>query len=196
MILFFKGHVSGYTRSDGVYVKPHQRADKFAAQAHSGQFRDGLPGAPKVPYIEHPRAVASILKDEAGIHDEAVLSAALLHDTIEDCGLTHDQLSKRFGSEVADLVAELTNDPAVPYSGKTAAQIAKAKDMSAKAAAVKIADKTANLRNILSASPNWTTERKRKYFDDARQVVQAMGAKHPRLVALFEQIYNKGVAQL
>lgn len=192
MILFFKGHVEGYTRRDGTSVRPHfRRADQFAEKAHAGQTR----GNGKTPYITHPRAVVAILHD-AGITDEAMLQAALLHDTIEDCGVTHAHLVAEFGHDVADLVAELTNDPAVPYAGKTAAQATKARTMSARAAAVKIADKAANLRDILSDPPNWSAERKRKYFADARQVVQAMGAKHPVLVDIFEQIYNKGVATL
>ena len=196
MILFFKAHVEGYTKRDGVYVKPHQRADKFADKAHRGQFRSSAPGAPKIPYIEHPREVVCILRDEAGISDEAMLAAAALHDTIEDCGLTHAHLVAEFGHEVADLVAELTNDPTVPHAGKTAAQVDKARRMSPKAAAVKIADKTANLRSILTSPPRWTQERKRKYFEDARTVVGAMAHKHPKLQAIFDQIYNTGLAQL
>lgn len=193
MILFFKGHVEGYTRKDGVCVRPHfRRADQFADRYHAGQTR----GNGKTPYITHPRAVASILHDEAGITDEAMLQAALLHDTIEDCGVTHAHLVAEFGHDVADLVAELTNDPTVPYAGKTAAQVTKARTLSARAAAIKVADKAANLRDILSDPPNWSTERKRKYFSDARQVVQAMGTQHPVLVKIFEQIYNTGIAQL
>lgn len=195
MILLFKAMVSGYTRQDGTRVKPHIRADKFAATAHSGQFRSAAPGAPKIPYIEHPREVSKILRD-VGINDEATLSAALLHDTIEDCGLTHAQLVTEFGAEVADLVVELTNDKTVPREGKTAAQVKKARTMSAKAAAIKIADKTANLRSILTSPPDWAPERKRKYFEDARQVVHSMAHKNAALVKIFDQIYNTGIAHL
>lgn len=197
MILFLKSQVDGYTKKSGVYVRPHfRRADQFAERAHAGQYRSGKPGAPKVPYITHPRAVASILHDEAGIPDEVMLMAALLHDTKEDCGVTHHHLAEEFGREVADLVAELTNDPTASRDGKLAMQVAKARNLSARAAAVKTADKIANLRNILSASPDWTTERKRRYFEDARKVVNAMTHKHPKLHAIFEQIYNTGLAQL
>lgn len=196
MILFFKAHVEGHTRKNGIYVRPHyRRADHYAERAHAGQYRHSVPGAPKIPYIEHPRAVAKILHDEAGITDEVTLQAALLHDTIEDCGVSHANIVAEFGHDVADLVAELTNDPNVPPEGKTAAQIAKARKMSARAAAVKVADKTANLRDILSAPPDWSADRKRQYFNDARSVVQAMGQRHPTLEAIFDQIYNR-VAQI
>lgn len=196
MILFFKAHVAGYHRKDGSYVHPHfRRADQFADKAHAGQFRKTKPGAPKIPYIEHPRAVAKILRDEAGVDDQITLVAALLHDTMEDCGVIYESLVAEFGHDVADLVVELTNDPMVPKEGKTAAQIAKARKMSARAAAVKVADKTANLRDILSAPPDWSADRKRQYFNDARSVVQAMGQRHPTLEAIFDQIYNR-VAQI
>lgn len=76
MILILKTLVSGYTRKDGVVVSPYHRADRFAEKKHRGQFRkDG-----KTPYIAHPRAVASILRDEAGITDPDTLIAAVLHD--------------------------------------------------------------------------------------------------------------------
>lgn len=189
MILFFKAHVSGYTRRDGVAVSGYERADRFAERAHAGQYRKGAPGAPKVPYIEHPRAVAKILRDEAGVTDDAMLQAALLHDTMEDCGVTHAHLVAEFGHDVADLVAELTNDPTVPKAGKTAAQVAKAGKMSARARAVKVADKTANLRDLVSSPPDWPSERKRQYFDDARSVVAATGDQHPVLSQIFDKIY-------
>lgn len=197
MILFFKSHVEGHTRKDGAYVRPHfRRADRYADLAHAGQYRGSAPGSAKIPYINHPRAVAKILHDEAGVTDEITLIAALLHDTIEDCGVSHENLVAEFGHDVADLVAELTNDPTVPYEGKTAAQVAKAGKMSARAAAVKVADKTANLRDLVNAPPDWTRERKRKYFEDARTVVQAMAHKHPGLMQIFDQIYNTGIARI
>lgn len=197
MILFFKANVAGYTRRDGVFVSPHyRRADQYAERAHQGQYRKGKPGAPMVPYIEHPRAVARILHDEAGIIDPVTLQAALLHDTMEDCGVSHENLVAEFGHDVADAVQELTNDPTVPKEGKTAAQVAKAKKMSARAAAIKTADKTANLRDLLEMPPDWPADRKRKYYGDAREVVQAMGQRHPVLEQIFDEIYLRGIAQI
>jgi len=197
MMLLFKTLVQGYTRRDGVYVSPHQRrADQFAARAHAGQTRKAKPGAPKIPYIEHPRAVARILHDEAGITDPVTLQAALLHDTIEDTGVTHAHLVAEFGHDVADLVAELTNPKDFGPGGKTAWQVEHAKRMSSRAAAVKVADKTANLRDLIASPPDWDARRKRKYFDDARQVVQAMSKKHPILDRLFSTTYLTGIDRL
>lgn len=198
MILFFKSlvHVKGHTRG-GVFVNPHvRRADAFADKAHSGQYRKGKPGAPRVPYIEHPRAVAAILRDEAGIKDPVILQAALLHDTMEDCGVTHANLVAEFGHDVADVVAELTNPADFGPGGKAAWQAAHARKMSARAAAVKTADKTANLRDLVQSPPDWPAERKRKYFEDARQVVQAMGTRHPVLDDLFSSTYLSGIGKV
>jgi guanosine-3',5'-bis(diphosphate) 3'-pyrophosphohydrolase len=78
----------------------------------------------------------------------------------------------------------------------TAWQAAHAKKMSARAAQVKTADKTANLRDLVDSPPDWPTERRRKYFDDARQVVQAMGQPHPVLSKLFETTFLSGLPKL
>lgn len=197
MLLLIKSQVKGYTRRDGVYVSPHlRRTDEFAAAAHRGQYRKTKPGAPRIEYIEHPRAVARLLHDEAGVTDMVTLQAALLHDTIEDTGVTHADLVREFGVDVADTVLELTNTPGVPRDGKTAAQAAKARKMTARAAAVKTADKTANLRDILTTPPDWDRDRQRKYYGDARVVVQAMGARHPILDNLFDESYFRGIAQI
>lgn len=192
MILLLKGRVSGYTREDGIVVSPYTRADRYAEKKHAGQLRkDG-----KTPYITHPRAVASILRDEAGITDPDTLIAAVLHDTIEDTGATHAELTARFGRNVADIVAELSNDERLPKAQQKQAQIDHAPHYSMPAAHIKIADKTANLRDIIAAPPPWPRDRKRGYFDHARAVVTAMGPRHPVLEGLFDKTYRTGVGAL
>lgn len=80
---------------------------EFAIDSHRGQFREfsGL------PYITHPIQVASALM--AVRTDEESLAAALLHDVIEDCGVTKAELINRFGYLVAEYVSDLTNDKSV-----------------------------------------------------------------------------------
>ena len=73
------------------------RAFSFALDKHKGQRRKG-----GEPYIVHPLETARILAD-AGFESE-ILAAALLHDVIEDCGVTRDELSGEFGEQVADIV--------------------------------------------------------------------------------------------
>jgi (p)ppGpp synthase/HD superfamily hydrolase len=71
----------------------------FAARAHRNQVRK----ATDVPYIVHPVAVMLILH-EAGEADPELLAAGLLHDTLEDAGVSADALAERFGPRVAEIV--------------------------------------------------------------------------------------------
>lgn len=80
------------------------RALRFAVSAHSGQVRkkSGL------PFILHPLEAASIVGSMT--NDEAVIAAAVLHDTVEDAGVTPEELRERFGDRVTDLVLSETEE--------------------------------------------------------------------------------------
>jgi guanosine-3',5'-bis(diphosphate) 3'-pyrophosphohydrolase len=81
-------------------------AVSFAARAHRHQVRkDGL-----TPYAAHTFRVCLVLRTVFGIDDPQVLTAALLHDTIEDTPTDFDELAEQFGAEVAGWVAALTKD--------------------------------------------------------------------------------------
>jgi guanosine-3',5'-bis(diphosphate) 3'-pyrophosphohydrolase len=78
----------------------------FAARAHQGQLRkDG-----RTPYVSHVFRVCLVLRHVFGIDDAAVLTAAVLHDTIEDTTTDFDDVEERFGSQVASWVALLSKD--------------------------------------------------------------------------------------
>jgi guanosine-3',5'-bis(diphosphate) 3'-pyrophosphohydrolase len=78
-----------------------RRAFDYAAEKHEGQFRRS-----GEPYIIHPIAVSTILAELE--MDDATIASGLLHDVIEDCGVTRDQLAHEFGAEIADLVDGVT----------------------------------------------------------------------------------------
>jgi len=78
-----------------------RRAYAYAADKHAGQTRRS-----GEPYITHPLAVAEILTDLE--MNDATLAAGLLHDVVEDCGVSRDELAKEFGDEIADLVDGVT----------------------------------------------------------------------------------------
>ena len=81
------------------------RAIEFATKAHEGQYRKGT----KRPYIVHPVEVGDIVATMT--QDEEVVSAAILHDTIEDCeGVTREMLARNFSERVAFLVAQESED--------------------------------------------------------------------------------------
>jgi len=70
---------------------------EFATLKHTGQTRKD---AARSPYIRHPIAVALVLRDEGGVSDETRLTAALLHDTVEDTATTIEEIESRFGVAV------------------------------------------------------------------------------------------------
>src|SRR4051794_39593907 len=90
---------------------PWQRAVSFAARGHEGQLRkDG-----KTPYVAHPLRVALIVRHLFEVADETALTAALLHDLIEDTKTDYDEIAKEFGVAVADAVAALSKDGRLPH---------------------------------------------------------------------------------
>lgn len=89
---------------------PWQRAASFAARVHRGQIRkDGV-----TPYVAHPFRVALTVRHVFGCDDPVCITAALLHDVIEDCDVDYDDLIEGFGKEVADCVAALSKDARLP----------------------------------------------------------------------------------
>ena len=87
------------------------KAIDFAARKHREQRRKGAAGS---PYINPPIAVANILVEIGEVHDTTVLTAAILHDTIEDTETTAAELSHHFGEAVSVLVQEVTDDKSLP----------------------------------------------------------------------------------
>ncbi len=113
------------------------------------------------PYINHPIALAHVLAFEADVTDEVVLIAAVLHDTIEDTGATAAELARRFGSEVAEIVKEVTDDKSLSTERRKQLQIEHAPHLSSRARLVKLADKICNLRDVAHNPPkDWNLERR------------------------------------
>ena len=165
------------------------KAAHFAAEKHSGQRRKG---ATAEPYINHPLEVAELVSGALAVPDTNLVIAALLHDTIEDAGVTKEELAQAFGADVAELVAELTDDKTLPKAERKRLQVVNAPKKSVRAAVVKIADKMSNLRGILSSPPtDWSVQRRREYFDWARQVVDALTLPNQKLKAEFDRLYRQ-----
>jgi guanosine-3',5'-bis(diphosphate) 3'-pyrophosphohydrolase len=157
---------------------------EFAAHKHRNQRRKDAEAS---PYINHPIALARLLAVEGGISDIATLVAAVLHDTIEDTDTSHEELRALFGRKVADVVAEVTDDKSLPKARRKALQIEHAPHMSKRAALVKLADKTCNLRDVAQNPPaSWPLARRRQYFDWANAVVDALPPASKRLRRAFD----------
>ena len=157
----------------------------FAAHKHRDQRRKDEGAS---PYINHPIALANILVNEGGITDPVVLCAAILHDTIEDTETTYEELVGAFGREIADVVAEVTDDKLLDKAVRKALQIEHAAHATPRAKLVKLADKTCNLRDIAATPPaDWSGERRQAYFDWAKQVVAGVRGTNTALEAAFDK---------
>ena len=163
-------------------------AISFAATKHRDQRRKDLAAS---PYINHPIALANVLANEAGIDDERVLIAAVLHDTVEDTETTEQELVKEFGQEIAGIVLEVTDDKALPKAERKRLQVEHAGTISRRAKRVKLADKICNLRDLATSPPaDWSLQRQRDYFDWAKEVVDGLRGTHPGLEAIFDEAYK------
>ena len=125
-------------------------AYKFADEAHLGQLRNS-----GEPYITHPIAVAQQCAEWK--LDAQALMAALLHDAIEDCGVTKPELIERFGAPVAELVDGLTKLEKLEFNTREENQaesfrkmlLAMARDV--RVILIKLADRTHNMRTLSDA---------------------------------------------
>jgi guanosine-3',5'-bis(diphosphate) 3'-pyrophosphohydrolase len=133
------------------------RAYSLSADAHRGQTRKS-----GEPYVTHPVAVAKICA-EFGL-DDVTIAAALLHDAVEDTGVSLEQLDAEFGAEVAGIVDGVTKLDRIKFDSKEAQQaatvrkmlVAMAKDL--RVLIIKLADRLHNMRTI-AAMPAWKQER-------------------------------------
>ena len=159
-------------------------AARFAAERHAAQRRKGRTAE---PYVNHLLEVAELLARTAAHLDTNLIVAALLHDTIEDVGVTRQELAERFGEDVASLVAEVTDDKSLAKEARKALQVENAPKKSPRAQALSTADKIANVRSIATSPPaNWSFERRVEYVRWARQVVGRYGQLDGRLAAEFQ----------
>lgn len=164
------------------------KAAHYAADKHAGQRRKG---AAAEPYINHLLEVAELV---SGVQpaDTNLIIAALLHDTVEDAGVTREEVVQRFGSDVADLVLEVTDDKSLPKAERKRLQIVHAPELPVRAGVIKLADKISNLRAILASPPaDWSVDRKREYFHWAKAVVDGLVAPNSLLKAEFDRSYER-----
>ena len=123
------------------------RAYEFAKKCHEGQFRKS-----GEPYIIHPLMVASILADMHA--DRDTLCAGLLHDVIEDCCVTKDEIALLFNPKVAELVDGVTNFSKVDFQNPANRKIENKKKIilgiinDARIVIIKLADRLHNMRTL------------------------------------------------
>ena len=137
----------------------------FAKEKHHGQKRDN--GS---DYFTHPVKVAQIVQSLKGHSKniEVLISAALLHDTLEDTYTSYRELKEKFGKEVASIVVELTTAPFVPKMiGKAKYLAEKMEHMTNYALLIKFADRYNNLCDLDST----TQEKRQRTIKDTEYIL-------------------------
>ena len=118
----------------------------WAAVWHKDQHRK-YPGV-LVPYMSHVAGVASILSRHG--FDEEIVAAGALHDVMEDCGVTHEELRTKFGERVADLVRHVSEeDKALPWEERKRLYLEHFSEKPWDAQAITLADKIDNFLSII-----------------------------------------------
>src|SRR5450759_3356303 len=176
------------------------RALEFAASRHRTQKRKGKDQS---PYINHPIQVASLLANEGGERDPILLTAAILHDVIEDTVDTPEEkqelinlISEIFGEQVLSLTLEVTDDKSLEKSERKRLQVEQAPYKSVNAKKLKIADKIMNVRDITNNPPTWwTLQRINEYLDWAEKVVAGLRGVNKRLEDQFDECLINGRAK-
>ena len=130
------------------------RAIEYATEKHGDQKRKNSRGD---PYITPPIEVMNFLLSN-GIEDDVVLAAAVLHDVIEDTDARYEDVLVHFGTDVANIVREVSDDKTLPKMVRKKKQGDEMQKKSFGARVIKIGDKWSNTRELLSDPPKgWTT---------------------------------------
>lgn len=167
------------------------RAADFAARCHTDQRRKGEAAE---PYVNHLAEVASLLADAGA--DASLVAAGYLHDTMEDQAVTRAELIELCNVDVADLVAHVMDDKALPKGRRKRLQVEHAPHLSARAQMLKMADKISNLSALLVSPPkDWSAQRRLAYFEWAREVVDGCRSAHAGLAGKIDALYKlRGLA--
>jgi len=177
------------------YLKPEdisqlQSAYHFSEQAHEGQFRKS-----GEPYISHPLAVASIL---AQWHlDSQALTAALLHDVMEDTSVTKTEISRNFGKPVAELVDGVSKLDKIEFESHAEAQaenfrkmlLAMARDV--RVILIKLADRLHNMRTLGAVSDETRRRIARETLEIYAPIANRLG-----LNALYQELQDLALQHL
>lgn len=203
------GGEDGVFIEDNTHIKPHLRnaptdagtaavgasamtavlqALRFAADRHRDQKRKGAEAS---PYVNHPIAVAELLS-RFGVEDPVTLQAALLHDTLEDTETTPAELEDQFGSQVRDVVLEVTDDKRKPKQMRKTLQVLRTKISSDRARLIRLADKVSNIVDLLERPPvDWESYRRREYLNWTEQVVAGCRGLNPGLEAYYDELLRR-----
>lgn len=162
-----------------------QKAFELAVVAHRGQIRKGS----KLPYIIHPmRAVCRLLglkEDSNNVY--MICCAMILHDVVEDGGITIEQIAKDFGLHIAALVEELTSDnQMIELLGKTQYLSMKMMSMTSYAFTIKLIDRLDNICDMKHLNPG----QRDRMIADTKEILVNVIAGRPKISPTQQRIIN------
>lgn len=159
-----------------------KQALDFAAHAHGEQRMKGS----GLPYVVHVVKVATeVMAVADGTFDaDFAMQCALLHDCMEDCGVSVDHLAVHFGPRVAAGVAALTKDPAVPRHQRMADALRRISLQPREVQMVKLGDRITNLE---PPPPEWSVEKRCEYLAEAQTIYDALCTAHAGLAARLKE---------
>ncbi|MBL8953660.1 MAG: bifunctional (p)ppGpp synthetase/guanosine-3',5'-bis(diphosphate) 3'-pyrophosphohydrolase [Myxococcaceae bacterium] len=162
----------------------YKRALDFAAKAHGAQT---VPGG-GFPYVVHlTKVAAEVMRacaEDEGLDATLAVTCALLHDSVEDAGVSREQLVGAFGAKVADGVEALTKRESVPKPERMLDSLARIAAQPREIAIVKLADRITNLE---PAPPQWSAEKRAAYREEAKQILDALQGRCAWLEARLAQ---------
>ncbi len=161
------------------------RALKFAAEAHHGQT---VPGS-DLPYIVHVTMVAmeiiAALAQEDDLDGDLAVQCALLHDVIEDTGISYEELSVEFGPAVAEGVLALSkNDDLESKQEKMTDSLERIKLQTKEIWMVKLADRITNLQ---PPPGHWNSKKIERYREEGRVILSELDIASPYLAERLRQ---------
>lgn len=167
----------------GEYIKSEkelkliQKAYEFADEMHFGVKR--LTGE---KYIDHPLTVAYILTDIKA--DSSTICAALMHDILEDCDVTKEEMASKFGKEITNLVDGVTKINKLNFQGSNEAVLANHRKIlvglseDVRVIIIKLADRLHNMRTLWVHSPKKQKEKAKETLDILTPIAERLGMNH------------------
>lgn len=164
-------------------------AFELASFAHRFQTRK----SDNSSYIVHPVRVANTLVKIGGVVDDVILSAALLHDVVEDTSVTLEEIEK-LNPEVAAIVAQVTDNKKLTKVERKKLQVTNASKKCNGAKLVKLADKYDNLSDIVKLPPKgWDKNYILGYFVWSKKVVEGLRGTNVNLEAALDKLFLENI---
>ena len=165
----------------------------FSAEKHRFERRKDRK---RSAYINHPIQVTEALWKIGGVKDNHILTAALLHDVLEDTDTKDSEIEAQFGQKVLGIVRGLTDDKSLPKEVRKRKQVETASTKSLEAKTIKLADKISNVMDIRINPPGWCKKRKMEYIEWAREVVDQIRNTNLALERQFDEEYALTLAAI